>query len=40
VSKNNSEIGLNHIINFVKDNGHTNLILLSVPHGYDLIKSS
>jgi hypothetical protein len=24
----------------VKDDGHTNIILLSVPHHYDLIKSS
>jgi hypothetical protein len=40
VSKNNSKIGLRHIINFVKDNSHTNIILLSVPHRYDLIKSS
>jgi hypothetical protein len=39
MSKNNSEIGLSHIINFVKDNGHTNIVLLSVPHRYDLIKS-
>jgi hypothetical protein len=39
VSKNNSEIGLSHITKFVKDNGDTN-IPFSVPHTYDLIKSS
>jgi hypothetical protein len=40
VSKNNPEIGLRHIINFVEDNSHTNSILFSVPYRYDLIKSS
>jgi hypothetical protein len=39
VSKNNSETGISHIIKFVKDSGLTNIIVLSVPHRYDLIKS-
>jgi hypothetical protein len=36
VSKNNSPGGLKQIVNFVKINSHTNIILVSVPHGYDL----
>jgi hypothetical protein len=40
VYKNNSDIGLNHIIKFVKACSHTNIILLNVPHRYDLIESS
>jgi hypothetical protein len=40
VYKNNSESGLNHILNVVKACDHTNVILLNDPHRYDLIKSS
>jgi hypothetical protein len=40
VSKNNSMIGLSHIINFIKDNTHTSIIVLSVPNHYDLMNSS
>jgi hypothetical protein len=32
VSKNNSQDGLKHIINFVNVNSHTNIILMGVPH--------
>jgi len=32
VSKNNSQEGLKHIVNIVKMNSHTNIILMSVPH--------
>jgi hypothetical protein len=31
VYKNDSEIGLNHILNFVKACNHTNIILLNTP---------
>jgi hypothetical protein len=36
VSKNNSQGGLKHIVNFVETNSHMNIILVSVPHRYDL----
>jgi hypothetical protein len=36
VSKNNSQVGLKHIVNFVKLNSHTNIILMSVPRRHDL----
>ena len=29
-----------HIRNFIKSNNHTNIILVSVPHRYDLMESS
>jgi hypothetical protein len=37
VSKNNSNIALEHILNFIKDNNNTNIILLSMPHKHDLM---
>jgi hypothetical protein len=40
VRTNNSEAGLRHIINFVRDNGHTNIILLSASYRHDLPKFS
>jgi hypothetical protein len=40
VSKNSSQDGLKHIINFVKVNSHTNVILMSVPHHHDLFEWS
>ena len=40
VSKNNSQEGLKHIVNYVKMNNHTNIILLSVPHRHDLSQWS
>jgi hypothetical protein len=36
VSKNTSNNGLRYITPFVKNNNHTNIILLTVPHWYDL----
>jgi lysophospholipase L1-like esterase len=36
VSKNNSANGLKYITQFVKNNNHTNIILITVPHCYDL----
>jgi hypothetical protein len=35
----NSKGAIKHIINFVKRNYHTNIILLSVPQRYDSINS-
>jgi hypothetical protein len=36
ISKDNSKMGLRHILNFVSNNTHTNIILLGVPHRHDL----
>jgi hypothetical protein len=38
--KNNANMALEHISNFVKVNSNTNIILLSAPHRHDLIESS
>ena len=38
-AKNNSKMALRHIRNFIKSNNHTNIILVSVPHRYDLMQS-
>jgi hypothetical protein len=35
VSKNNSQGGLKHIVNFVESKSHTNIILVSVPQRCD-----
>jgi hypothetical protein len=40
VGKNNSVNGLRNVVNFIQSNNHTNIILLSVPHRFDLMKSS
>ena len=40
VTKNNSKMALRHIRNFIKSNNHTNIILVSLPHRYDLMQSS
>jgi hypothetical protein len=40
VSKNNSQDGPKHIVNIVKMNSHTNIILMSVPHRHDLSEWS
>jgi hypothetical protein len=34
--KNTSQAGLRHIVGFVKANCHTHIVLVSVPHRYDL----
>jgi hypothetical protein len=40
VGKNNSQIGLRNILNFIKNNSHTNIILIGAPHRFDLLDSS
>jgi hypothetical protein len=40
VGMNNAKMALLHITNFIKENSHTNIILLSVPHRHDLMESS
>jgi hypothetical protein len=40
IAKNNSNMALRNIRNFVNSNNHTNLVLLSVPHRSDLMQSS
>ena len=40
VSKNNSKTAQKHIRNYIKTNNHTNIILVSAPYRYDLMKSS
>jgi hypothetical protein len=40
IAKNNSNMALRHIRNFVNSNNHTNIVLLSVPHRSDLMQSS
>jgi hypothetical protein len=36
IGKNNCKEGLRKILNFIKTNSHTNIVLLTVPHRYDL----
>jgi hypothetical protein len=40
VAKNNSKTALMHIRNVIKSNNHTSIIVVSVPHRYDLMQSS
>ena len=40
IAKNNSKTALKHCKNFVKSNNHTNIILVNVPHRFDLMQSS
>jgi hypothetical protein len=40
VGKNERKQGINWIQNFVETNKHTNIILMEVPHRYDLIQDS
>jgi hypothetical protein len=40
VGINNCAKALQHIMNFIKINNHTSIILLTVPHRYDLMRSS
>jgi hypothetical protein len=40
VSKNSSSIALKRILNFLKDNNNSNIILPNVPHRHDLMDSS
>jgi lysophospholipase L1-like esterase len=36
IGKNNSKEAIRNVLNFVKTNSHTNIVLLTVPHRYDL----
>ena len=38
VARNNSVVGLKHILDLFINSTHTNVILLIVPHGHDLIN--
>ena len=40
VGRNETKQGINWIQNFVETNKHTNIILMEVPHRYDLIEDS
>jgi hypothetical protein len=40
VAKNDSKTAVRHIRNFIKSNSDTNIVLVSVPHRYDLMQSS
>jgi len=40
VGKNNAKMALKYIINFIEVNNHTNIIVLSVPHRHNVMKSS
>ena len=37
MAKNNSKTSLNNFLHFVKNNSHTNIILITVPHRFDLL---
>jgi len=39
IAKNNSLEGLKHIIKFLTEANHTNVILLTAPHRHDLITN-
>jgi hypothetical protein len=39
-AQNNCHDGLRHVVNFVKSSSHTNIILMCVPHRYDLTNWS
>jgi hypothetical protein len=40
VYKNNSKVGLSQITKFLQGNSNTNVIILDVPHRYDLVEFS
>jgi hypothetical protein len=40
ISKNESSKGLTHISSFVQNRGHTNIVIMSVPHRHDLGTAS
>jgi hypothetical protein len=40
IARNNSIEGMKHILEFCNKCNHTNVILMSAPHGYDLIRNS
>jgi hypothetical protein len=40
VKRNNTKAGLTHVLNFVRNNTYTNIILMYVPHRHDLVSWS
>jgi lysophospholipase L1-like esterase len=40
IAKNNSTVGMKHLLEFVINTNHTNVILMSAPHRYDLMRNS
>lgn len=40
IARNKSLVGLKHILEFAINANHTNVILVSAPHRYDLISAS
>jgi predicted GTPase len=40
VAKNNSTLGMRHLLDFVINATHTNVIVMSAPHRYDLMRNS
>jgi hypothetical protein len=40
IGRNNSRDALTHLCNFIEDNQHVNIIVLTAPHRHDLIASS
>jgi hypothetical protein len=40
IAKNNSTVGMRHLLNFVINATHTNVIVMSAPHGHDLMSDS
>jgi len=40
IAKYDSKLALRHISNFLNTNSNTNIVVVSVPHRYDLIQSS
>jgi len=40
LARNNSTVGMKHLLEFVTNANHTNVILMSAPHRYDLMSNS
>jgi hypothetical protein len=40
IARNNSTVGMRHLLEFVKNANHINIILLSALHKYDLLSNS
>lgn len=40
IAKNNSTVGMRHLLDFVTNATHTNVIVMSAPHRHDLISNS
>jgi len=40
IAKNNSPVGIKHVVDFLTKANHTNVILMSAPHRHDLISDS